>query len=119
MAIHIAHAAAVGILLMATQAHADDSGTSTGSAAVSNPQNCKIVERRPGEAPSGDLSASVTAGGGKVTAHTTGGNGVSVRSGNGRVSSSVTTTGSGGTTTVTTSDGNCVIYVNPGETKEK
>jgi hypothetical protein len=31
----------------------------------------------------------------------------------------VTTTGSGnGSTMVTTSDGNCTIYVNPGEKKE-
>jgi hypothetical protein len=122
MATHVAYAAAAGILMMAAQplmAHADDSGTTVTSATVSNPNNCKVVERKPGEAPSGDLSASVTAGGGKVTSHTSGGNGVTVHSGNGQVSSSVSTTGSGGSTTVTTSDGDCVIYVNPGQKQEK
>lgn len=95
---------------------ADDSNKS-----VSNPNNCKVVERKPGDSDqSGTLSSTVTAGGGKVSANSTGPNSVTVHSGNGSTSSSVTTTGSGrGSTTVTTSDGNCVIYVNPGEKKEK
>jgi hypothetical protein len=86
---------------------------------VSNPNGCKVVERRGGEAPSGSLSSSVTAGNGQVSAHSTGGHGVTVHSGNGGVSSSVTTTGSGnGQTTVTTSDGNCIIYVDPGKKED-
>jgi len=88
-----------------------------------NPDHCKVVKLKPGEhTPSGSLSSSVTAGNGKVTAHTSGGNGVTVHSGNGSVSSSsssIATTGSGnGTTTVTMSDGNCIIYVHPGKKKE-
>jgi len=87
-----------------------------------NPDHCKVVKLKPGEhQPSGSLSSSVTAGNGKVTAHTSGGNGVTVHSGNGSVSSSssIATTGSGnGTTTVTMSDGNCIIYVHPGKKKE-
>jgi hypothetical protein len=98
---------------------ADDHSSSSTSASVSNPNNCKVVERKPGENPSGTLSSSVTAGGGRVSANSTGGNGVTVHSGNGNTSSAVTTTGSGnGSTIVTTSDGNCIIYVNPGEKKE-
>lgn len=116
--LRIAMAASIGAGLIAANAFADDS-KSQSSTSVSNPNNCKIVERKPGENPSGTLSSSVTAGGGKVTANTTGGNGVTVHSGNGQVSSSVATTGSGGQTMVTTSDGNCTIYVNPGEKKEK
>jgi hypothetical protein len=90
------------------------------SAAVDNPDNCKVVERKPGEDHgSGNLSSSVTAGNGQVSAHSSGGHGVTVHSGNGSVSSSVATTGSGkGSTTVTTLNGDCIIYVNPGEKKE-
>jgi hypothetical protein len=88
--------------------------------AVSNPNNCKVVERQPGSNDSGTLSTSVQAGNGKVSAQSTGGNGVTVRSGDGSTSSSIaTTTGSGGQTTVTRSDGSCIIYVNPGEKKER
>jgi phosphodiesterase/alkaline phosphatase D-like protein len=90
------------------------------SAAVDNPDNCQVVERKPGdEKSSGNLSSSVTAGNGQVSAHSSGGHGVTVHSGNGNVSSSVATTGSGkGSTMVTTSNGDCIIYVNPGEKKE-
>ncbi len=86
---------------------------------IYNPNHCKIVERKPDQQNAGGgLSTSVTAGNGHVSAHTSGGNGVTVQSGNGSVSSSVATTGSGnGTTTVTTSDGDCIIYVNPGQKK--
>ena len=84
------------------------------SASAQSDKNCKIVERD-AAAKSGDgaLSSSVTAGGGKVTAHTSGGNSVTMNSGGGSVSSSVsTTTGSGGRsqTVVTNSDGSCTIY---------
>lgn len=86
---------------------------------VSNPNNCKIVERQPGSADSGTLSTSVQAGNGSVSAQTSGGNGVTVHSGSGGTSASIaTTTGSGGQTTVTASDGSCTIYVNPGQKRE-
>jgi hypothetical protein len=79
-----------------------------------NSKNCKIVERDPGSADnSGTLSSSVTAGGGKVTAHTNGGNSVTMNSGNGNVSSSITTGSSSDghhQTVVTNSDGSCTIY---------
>ena len=110
-------AAFVAAGFLAANAVADDKNST--SVSVSNPNNCKVVERKPGDNPSGTLSSSVTAGNGKVTASTTGGHGVSVQSGNGQVSSSVATTGSGnGATTVTTSDGNCIIYVDPGKKKD-
>jgi len=80
--------------------------------AADDSKNCKIVERDASQADnSGTLSSSVTAGGGKVTAHSSGPNSVTMNSGNGSVSSSVTTTGSGhGQTVVTNSDGSCTIY---------
>jgi hypothetical protein len=99
---------------------ADDSnrGDRDHASSIDNPNHCKVVERKPGE-DNGNLSTSVTAGNGHVSAHSSGGHGVTVHSGNGSVSSSVSTTGSGnGTTTVTTSNGDCIIYVNPGEKKE-
>lgn len=113
----------IGSGLIAASAMAGDAKTQTSpqtSTSVSSPNNCKVVERKPGENRSGTLSSSVTAGNGKVTASTTGGHGVTVQSGNGQASSSVATTGSGGngTTTVTTSDGNCIIYVDPGQKKD-
>lgn len=86
--------------------------------AAGDANNCKIVER---EAPpaenTGGLSSSVTAGNGQVSARTSGNNGITMNSGNGSVSSSVSTTGSGGRsqTIVTNSDGSCTIY----RTKEK
>ena len=76
-------------------------------------KNCKIVERDAStKSNDGTLSSSVTAGGGKVSAQTSSGQGVTVNSGNGSVSSSVSTTGSGGRsqTVVTNSDGSCTIY---------
>jgi len=83
-------------------------------ASAQNDKNCKIVERdASAKSSDGALSSSVTAGGGKVTAHTSGGNSVTMNSGGGSVSSSVsTTTGSGGhsQTVVTHSDGSCTIY---------
>ena len=97
-----------------------DQGGRDHASSIDNPNHCKVVERKPGEDnSSGSLSSSVTAGNGHVSAHTSGGHGVTVNSGNGSVSSSssVATTGNG-TTTVTTSDGNCIIYVDPGKKKE-
>ena len=82
--------------------------------AAQDDKNCKIVERdASAKSSDGTLSSSVTAGGGRVTAHTSGGNSVTMNSGGGSVSSSVsTTTGSGGRTqtVVTHSDGSCTIY---------
>jgi hypothetical protein len=89
------------VVLVATPAFAADD------------KNCKIVERDASQPDnSGTLSSSVTAGSGKVTGQTSGGNSVTMQSGNGSVSSSVTTTGSGGRhqTVVTNSDGSCTIY---------
>jgi hypothetical protein len=81
-----------------------------------NPNGCKIVERK-GGAPSGSLSSSVTAGGGHVSASTSGGNGVTVYSNNGGGNSVATagTTGGGASTMVTSGNGDCTIYVDPGQ----
>jgi hypothetical protein len=81
--------------------------------AADDSKNCKIVERDASQADNSRmLSSSVTAGGGKVTGHSTGGNTVTTHSGNSSTSSSITTTGSGGhgQTVVTNSDGSCTIY---------
>ena len=62
-------------------------------ASAQNDKNCKIVERdASSKSNDGTLSSSVTAGGGKVTAHTSGGNSITMNSGGGSVSSSVSTT---------------------------
>jgi len=108
----IATAFAAGVF---SPAHAaDDSGKS-----VSNPNGCKVVERKSSDNNSGTLSSSVTAGNGKVSGYTTGGNSVTVHSGDGSTSSSVATAGgSGNSTVVTSGNGDCTIYVNPGEKKE-
>ena len=67
-----------------------------GSAQSTNSSGCKVVQLKPGErAPSGAMTSSVTAGGGKVSGRTTGGNSVTVHSGDGTTSSSVTTGSSG------------------------
>ena len=88
------------------------------SAQSTNSSGCKVVQLKPGErAPSGTMTSSVTAGGGKVSGSTTGGNSVTVHSGDGSTSSSVTTSssGNGGSTTVTSANGDCTVYVNPGQ----
>lgn len=78
---------------------------------------CRIVETD--DSGKGGLSTSVTAGNGKVSAHTSGSGGpsVTVRSGDGTTSSSVATaTDSGGTTVVAGSgSGDCVITVPKGQ----
>jgi hypothetical protein len=83
--------------------------------AASDANNCKIVERdAPPAENSGSISSSVTSSGGHVSAHSTGGNTITMNSGDGNVSSSISTTGSGGRsqTVVTNSDGSCTIYRN-------
>jgi hypothetical protein len=107
-----------GILVVAclsfiAAAHAQKADKSTGNAG-----GCKVVQLKPGEQPpSGSMTSTVTAGGGRVSGSTTGGNNsVTVHSGNGSTSSSMVTTGSSGgsSTTVTSANGDCTIYVNPG-----
>jgi hypothetical protein len=101
--IHFAAVSALAIMIATPALAASDTDN----------KNCKIVERDASKSPDdGTLSSSVTAGGGKVSAHSSGGNSVTMHSGNGSVSSSVTTTGSGGRgqTVVTNSDGSCTIY---------
>jgi hypothetical protein len=87
--------------------------------AAADDKNCKIVERDgPLPGASDQLSTSVQAGSGTVSAQTSGPNGVTMHSGGGAVSSSVTT-GSGGQsqTVMTNSDGSCTIYRNKGAGK--
>ena len=102
---------------LAAIADAEDSAKS-----ASNPNGCKVVQLKPGESTpsSGSMTSSVTAGGGKTSGYTTGPNSVTVHSGNGSTSSTVTTgssSSSGGSTTVTSANGDCTVYVNPGEKK--
>lgn len=106
------------LLMAATVALA---ATSAGAAAfaangqISNPDNCNVVERNQSNGGNG-VSTSVAAGNGKVSTQS-GGSSVTVHSGNG-ASTSTATTGSGGGTTVTNSNGNCTIYVHPGDKEE-
>jgi len=82
-----------------------------------NPNGCKVVERK-GGTPPGSLSSTVTAGGGHVSASTSGGNGLTVTSGNGTSAVATGTTSDGRTTTtVTSGNGDCTIYVDPGSKK--
>lgn len=102
----------------ASMAHAAENAGKS----AANPQGCKVVQLEPGESPpsgSGSVSSSVSAGGGHVSGTTTGSNSVTVHAGNGRTSSVVTgsNTGSAGSTTVTSANGDCTIYVNPGTKK--
>jgi hypothetical protein len=104
---------------MIVAAAAQAQSNSSVGASVSNPGNCKVVERKAGDPPagtvtSGSMSSSVTAGGGKTSAHTTGGGqSVTVQSGDGRASSSVTTSGSPGSSSVVVGSGtgDCTIYI--------
>ena len=90
------------------------------SGAVDNPNGCKVVERATPSDNSGQLSSSVTVGGGRVSAHTSGGNSVTVHSGDGKASSSATVGSSGGSSAVVASGtGDCTIYVDPGQKKDK
>ncbi|HZK89619.1 MAG TPA: glycosyl hydrolase [Stellaceae bacterium] len=84
-----------------------------------NPNGCKVVERK-GGAPSGSLSSSVTAGGGRVSGYTSaGGNSVTVYSNNGGSVATAGTAGGGqGSTMVASGNGDCTIYVDPGKSKD-
>lgn len=88
------------------------SSSGPGGTVATSTDNCKTVHLRPG------MSSSVTAGGGHVSGSTSGPNSVTVHSGNGSSSSSVTTSGSGGSTVVVgAGTGNCTIYVTPPNNK--
>ena len=108
MSRNISCAIALTFAVATAAAHADEHS----SAKQDDNGGCKIVQRHGNPERSNTLSSAVTAGNGRVTAHSTGGSGVTVQAGNGSVSSSTTTTGSGGRTMVTTSDGDCTIYEN-------
>ena len=71
---------------------------------------CKVVKQDKSTGESGQLSSSVTAGGGKVSGHTEAPNSVTVHSESGSSNSTVTAGGSG-LSTVVTGDGNCVVTV--------
>lgn len=106
----------LGILAANTAAAQEGSAAATGSSASTTAQvdeqgrPCKIVRQKSSR--DGTLSSRVTAGGGKVTAETNAPNSVTVHSGNGGASSSVTTGGSGGSSAaVATGDGDCIITI--------
>jgi hypothetical protein len=106
-------------LLLASSAAAEQSsataaagsGASTTTQVDEQGRPCKIVRQKSGSR-EGSVSSRVTAGGGKVTAETNAPNSVTVHSGDGGASSSVTTGGSSGSSAaVATGDGDCVITI--------
>ena len=109
---------AVAIFCVACLGIATSAAAQTAGKSADNPGNCKVVHLKPGErAPSGTMSSTVTAGGGKVSGTTTGSsNSVTVHSGSGSASSVVTggSSGGGSSTTVTSANGDCTIYINAG-----
>lgn len=85
-----------------------------------NPNGCQIIERHGGAPGNGSVSSGVTAGGGHVSSYSSaGGASITVHSGNGTSGAAAGTSGNGSSTVVTTSDGHCVIYVNPGEKQKE
>lgn len=106
--------AALAILAITTFAA---TGALAASTTVTNSDNCKVVHLKSGESPpgGGGMSTSITAGNGHVSGQTTTGNGVAVQSNGSGVGTSVasSTSSDGRTTTVTSSNGNCTVYVQP------
>jgi hypothetical protein len=105
----VAGVIAAGVALAANAASNDTNSKS---------DDCKVVHLKPGENPPSGMSTSITAGNGQVSGQTNlgnGGTGVSVGSGSsatsGAAAHSVSTSSNGKTTTVTTSDGNCTVYM--------
>ena len=107
----VAGVIAAGVALAANAASNDTNSKS---------DDCKVVHLKPGENPPSGMSTSITAGNGQVSGQTNlgnGGTGVSVSSGSGSSATSgaaahsVSTSTNGKTTTVTTSDGNCTVYM--------
>ena len=94
--------------------------SSSSTAASSDRDDCRVIERHGDVGQAGSMSSSVTAGGGKVTGHTGGpGSTVTTRSHDGS-SSSVTTGGSSGSSTVTTGSGDdCTVTVDRGRKEER
>jgi hypothetical protein len=109
------------LALACTAARADSKSTST----AANREDCKVVEMKKGEGvPTGAMSSSVTAGGGRVSGQTTLPDGsVTTHSGSsagsGASTSSSAASSADGTTIVTNSDGSCTIFVDPEKQKEK
>jgi hypothetical protein len=123
---HVAFCAALAMSMTAA-AHAESSSSSSaassdgvkGSRSASSVpnKNCKVVERKTDARGDGSMSSSVTAGPNGVSGYTTGGNGVTVHSGSGSSSSSVSSATADGRTVVTNSNGDCTIYVDPDKNK--
>jgi hypothetical protein len=114
---------AVVVSAMVVNAHAESSSSSSSassdgsSASVSSGpgKNCKTVYLKAGEKPpSGGMTSSVTAGDGKVSGFTTGAGGsVTTQTGSGTNASSMSSVTQDGRTVVTSSNGDCTIYVDP------
>ncbi|MER2267853.1 glycosyl hydrolase [Methylobacterium oxalidis] len=86
-------------------------GGVSGGTTVTNSEGkpCRVVEER--SKGDGSVTSSVTAGPGGATSSSTGPNSVTVRSGDGRTSSSVSTSGNG--SAVVAGSGDCVVTRNP------
>jgi hypothetical protein len=121
---HAAYCAAAVVVAVAASAHADSSSSSSSASSDGNKgsvssmssgpyQNCKVVERKTDGRSDGSMSSSVTAGPNGVSGYTSGPNGVTVHSGSGSTSGSTSTATADGKTMVTSSNGDCTIYVDP------
>jgi hypothetical protein len=112
---------AVATGAFAQSSSSSSSSSSSGGSSVSSSgtpnanQNCKTVYLKPGEQPpSSGMTSSVTAGGGQVSGYTTGaGSSVNVQSGTGTGSAAMSSSTQDGRTVVTSSNGDCTIYIHP------
>jgi|SRR6185312_604250 len=114
---------AATLLAMAAVAHADSTSSSSSassngqSTSVSGPnKNCKVVHAKPPTSGNGAMSSSVSAGPNGVSGYTTGG-GITTQSGSGSGSNSMSSSTSDGRTVVTSSNGDCTIYLDPDKNK--
>jgi hypothetical protein len=107
------------VLVIGAHAASSSASSSSGTSATSDTttsagtnRNCRTVYRKAPKS-EGSISSSVTAGPHGVSGETTGANSVTVHSGSGGSSSSVSTASANGRTIVTSSNGDCTIYVDP------
>ena len=107
------------VLVIGAHAASSSASSSSGTSVTSDTtnsagtnRNCKTVYRKAPKS-EGSISSSVTAGPHGVSGETTGANSVTVHSGSGGSSSSVSTGSANGRTVVTSSNGDCTIYVDP------
>lgn len=101
------------VFLSTSLASAAETSTTT-TVTTKDGKPCKVVKQGNSEGATGQVSSTVTAGGGKVSGHTDAPNSVTVHSESGSASSTATAGGSG-TSTVVTGNGDCVVTVPDGD----